>query len=262
MYTIYITLKSHNKLHLKMGINQLQNIVDWSYRQMYGGVRRAQEKDKWLHKGLDSRSREKVRVTGKDASFPVSLAKGGSHLSFSSHNPNPYPLIPPEGVRVRGKRKLRVEQAEPRTPSGGSASQGLRGKRELYPLKGVPTLPLEGDSQLSLYTLDRLGGVKPPQPYLPIGGSSVKVRRGMVINPNFYGNTGLPTLKKIFTVLSSPHIDKKSREQFEWVRFKNRISIFCISRNLIVFIFSLIKYSQFPGVELQLRIRYTTHWQL
>ena len=168
---------------------------------MYGGVRKAQEKEKWLHKVLDSRSGEKVCVTGKDASFTVSLAKGGS-------------------------RPLRVE----------------------------------GDSQLSLYTLDRLGRVNPPQPYPPIGGSSVKVRRGMVMNPNLYGYTGLPTLKKIFTVLSSPHIDKKSREQFEWVRFKNRISIFCISRNLTVFIFSLIKYSQFPGIELQLRIRYTTHW--
>ena len=36
----------------------------------------------------------------------------------------------------------------------------------------------------------------------------------------------LPTCKKKYTVLRSPHIDKKSREQFEWKRYKKSIFLF------------------------------------
>ena len=68
----------------------------------------------------------------------------------------------------------------------------------------------------------------------------------------------LPTLKKKFTVLRSPHIDKKSREQFERTHYKKsiflnfqKISVFS------VFVF-LLKNSSFPGVQIEIYLKHST----
>ena len=45
----------------------------------------------------------------------------------------------------------------------------------------------------------------------------------------------LPTCKKKYTVLRSPHIDKKSREQFEWKRYKKSLTLFFGKKKKISF---------------------------
>jgi len=69
---------------------------------------------------------------------------------------------------------------------------------------------------------------------------------------NDYRIIGLPIRKKLYTVLRSPHKDKKSREQFESRRWKARIIINTgKSRNITNLLFFLLKNSEFSGVELQ-----------
>lgn len=66
----------------------------------------------------------------------------------------------------------------------------------------------------------------------------------------------IPTLLKRYTVERSPHIDKKSREQFELKRYKAQI-IVSLNNSLKTSIFLyLLKNSLFPGVELQISIQF------
>ncbi len=72
------------------------------------------------------------------------------------------------------------------------------------------------------------------------------------------GETPLPITQKEVTVLKSPHTDKKSREQFEWKRWKTRVSIRCkdlAKSHLLLFI---LKNSEFPGVQLEISVIYST----
>lgn len=73
-----------------------------------------------------------------------------------------------------------------------------------------------------------------------------------------YSFTGSPTLRKRITILRSPHIHKKSREQFEWVRKKGQLKIiFFHQRHLLLFLFWL-QNCQFPGVQLAITLNYCT----
>ena len=66
--------------------------------------------------------------------------------------------------------------------------------------------------------------------------------------------TNLPTLRKRCTLLKSPHVHKKSREQFEWSRKKAQIIVHIKTKlHCILFLF-LLKNSQFPGVELKITL--------
>ncbi len=51
------------------------------------------------------------------------------------------------------------------------------------------------------------------------------VERAKQTGAKIAGPVPLPTLKKKYTVLRSPHVDKKSREQFEMRRYKRLIDI-------------------------------------
>ena len=67
-----------------------------------------------------------------------------------------------------------------------------------------------------------------------------------------------PTVHKRYTLLSSPHIHKKSREQFEWVRKKGEVIIqFHQRKHLLLFLFFL-QNTQFPGVELKITLNLST----
>lgn len=61
---------------------------------------------------------------------------------------------------------------------------------------------------------------------------------------------GFPVTKKLYTVLRSPHKDKKSREQFESRRWKAQIIINLEKKNISNLFFFLLKNSEFPGVQL------------
>ena len=68
----------------------------------------------------------------------------------------------------------------------------------------------------------------------------------------------LPVHRKKITVLRSPHIDKKSREQFEWKRHKILVKTALNSITTTYLLMSLLKNAEFPGVELKISVKFTT----
>ena len=78
------------------------------------------------------------------------------------------------------------------------------------------------------------------------------------LNTNYIRVASLPTLKKRFTVLRSPHIDKKSREQFEWKRYKKSVYISFQKRETVSLFLFLLKNSSFPGVQMEINIKHST----
>ena len=70
---------------------------------------------------------------------------------------------------------------------------------------------------------------------------------GAVVN----GPIPLPTQKKIFTVLRSPHVNKKSREQFQLSAFKRILDIYSSSSKTIV---ALMKLEVPSGVEVESKV--------
>jgi small subunit ribosomal protein S10 len=65
------------------------------------------------------------------------------------------------------------------------------------------------------------------------------------------GPIPLPTKKRIFTVLRSPHVNKKSREQFQLNTHKRLIDIFSSSTKTIDV---LTKLELPSGVEVEIKI--------
>ncbi len=70
---------------------------------------------------------------------------------------------------------------------------------------------------------------------------------GAVVN----GPIPLPTKKKIFTVLRSPHVNKKSREQFQLSAFKRILDIYSSSSKTID---ALMKLELPSGVEVEIKV--------
>jgi len=68
----------------------------------------------------------------------------------------------------------------------------------------------------------------------------------------------LPKKRKLFTVLTSPHIDKKSREQFEFVSYKKKILISAKNLNQAALLIFLLKNTEFPGVEIEISLLHTS----
>ncbi|MAQ47287.1 MAG: 30S ribosomal protein S10 [Flavobacteriales bacterium] len=69
---------------------------------------------------------------------------------------------------------------------------------------------------------------------------------GAVVN----GPIPLPTNKKIFTVLRSPHVNKKSREQFELNSYKRLLDIYSTSTSTVD---ALMKLELPSGVEVEIK---------
>ena len=65
------------------------------------------------------------------------------------------------------------------------------------------------------------------------------------------GPIPLPTEKKIFTVLRSPHVNKKAREQFEVMSYKRLIDIYSSSSKTID---ALMKLELPSGVEVEIKV--------
>ena len=65
------------------------------------------------------------------------------------------------------------------------------------------------------------------------------------------GPIPLPTKKEIFTVLRSPHIDKKSREQFETRMHKRLIDILEPTPQIVE---ALIKLDLASGVDIEIKL--------
>lgn len=69
---------------------------------------------------------------------------------------------------------------------------------------------------------------------------------GAIVN----GPIPLPTDKEKFTVLRSPHVNKKSREQFQICTYKRLVDIYSTSTNTID---ALMKLELPSGVEVQIK---------
>jgi small subunit ribosomal protein S10 len=70
---------------------------------------------------------------------------------------------------------------------------------------------------------------------------------GAVVN----GPIPLPTHKKLFTVLRSPHVNKKAREQFEVMSYKRLIDIYSSSSKTVD---ALMKLELPSGVEVEIKV--------
>ena len=67
-----------------------------------------------------------------------------------------------------------------------------------------------------------------------------------------------PIKCKKITVLRSPHIDKKSREQFQICSHKRTLSFTLFDKNLVLVFLKILKSSKFLGVEFEILVEYST----
>ena len=65
------------------------------------------------------------------------------------------------------------------------------------------------------------------------------------------GPIPLPTHKRIYTVLRSPHVNKKAREQFEVMSYKRLIDIYSSSSKTID---ALMKLELPSGVDVEIKV--------
>lgn len=67
---------------------------------------------------------------------------------------------------------------------------------------------------------------------------------------NLVGPVPLPNMKRVFTILRSPHIDKKSREQFELTTHKRLLDIISPSDQTMD---ALMKLNISSGVDVEVK---------
>ena len=65
------------------------------------------------------------------------------------------------------------------------------------------------------------------------------------------GPIPLPTHKRIYTVLKSPHVNKKAREQFELCSYKRLLDIYSSSSKTVD---SLMKLELPSGVDVEIKV--------
>jgi small subunit ribosomal protein S10 len=70
---------------------------------------------------------------------------------------------------------------------------------------------------------------------------------GAIVN----GPIPLPTEKKIFTVLKSPHVNKKARNQYQFCTYKRLIDIYSSSSKTVD---ALMKMELPSGVEVEIKV--------
>lgn len=70
---------------------------------------------------------------------------------------------------------------------------------------------------------------------------------GAIVN----GPIPLPTKRKIFTVIKSPHVNKKAREQFELSTYKRLLDIFSSSSKTID---ALMRLELPSGVDVEIKV--------
>ena len=69
-----------------------------------------------------------------------------------------------------------------------------------------------------------------------------------------------PTRNKKYTLLRSPHVHKKSREQYELVKKKAKLVLSFNQLLPVLFLVFFIENSQFPGVEVTITLNNSTHF--
>jgi ribosomal protein S10 len=69
-----------------------------------------------------------------------------------------------------------------------------------------------------------------------------------------------PTSSKKYTLLRSPHVHKKSREQYELIKKKAKLVLSFNQLLPILFFVSYLENSQFPGVEITITLNNSTNF--
>lgn len=72
--------------------------------------------------------------------------------------------------------------------------------------------------------------------------------------PTKWSCTALPPSHKKFTVLRSPHIDKKSREQFSQISRAATMCLRPVTAKMVPLLLALLRNSQLVGVQLRVRV--------
>lgn len=87
------------------------------------------------------------------------------------------------------------------------------------------------------------------------------VQKGLALNINVSNPVSLPTKKHLFTVLKSPHVNKKARDQFQLITHKRLIILNCNSFNLenIKLYLDFIK-SISSGIEVKITFLNNSNW--
>ena len=70
--------------------------------------------------------------------------------------------------------------------------------------------------------------------------------------------SSLPTKRKVWTVNRSPHIFKKSREQFEQCKYRTRISCVCNSLNSSLDLLNVLYSQEYLGAGLKAHVEFST----
>ena len=77
------------------------------------------------------------------------------------------------------------------------------------------------------------------------------LRTAKITGAVILGPIPLPTKKSIYTVLRSPHVNKKSREQFKLCNYKRLLDIYSSSSKTID---ALMKLELPSGVEVEIKV--------
>lgn len=83
----------------------------------------------------------------------------------------------------------------------------------------------------------------------------------LLLNCPLLNNFYCPIKCRKFTVLRSPHIDKKSREQFEIKKFKTYIKIQISTVSSLFFLFNILKSLKLPGVETKIIVSFSSYYK-
>jgi small subunit ribosomal protein S10 len=77
---------------------------------------------------------------------------------------------------------------------------------------------------------------------------------------NSISKINLPSETKKITVLQSPHIDKKSREQFQLKTYNQIIQIEFINKQQAALLINLLKNLELIGIEMEIKIKFLDYF--
>jgi len=87
------------------------------------------------------------------------------------------------------------------------------------------------------------------------------VQKGLALQLNITNPVSLPTKKHLFTVLKSPHVNKKARDQFQLITHKRLIILTCTELELanLKLYLDYIK-SLSSGIEIKIKYINNFNW--
>ena len=82
----------------------------------------------------------------------------------------------------------------------------------------------------------------------------------LFVNASLIRKVSLPTKKKLFTVIKSPHKYKSSREQFQYTRVKKNLIVELDNSWKAALFIQLVKDCELSGTEIELEILSTGYF--